>query len=562
MKTFQQSKVDNEAVLSSSVPHNQNGQEYIRIYCIDQHPPLSPSVHSQNLQSNPHSFTSKNLLSDDEWNTIRNEWSGVVLNESDDEDENPDLEDNDFDDSSLIPFNHRPDIHFVGNPGSDNSCPRITTTRTSTSYSNESPSLVLNSNCYSCSETRAANYSKPDAILNIPRIEAGMALPATGISDPITPSPITQSAAPSYPDTSNTGLNLSRASNPLSSTSNYINPESRTIPLARLNRCNTEELDANRDSLNYSQLNFLRSVKDKIKERPKKFRKPKEYLPQSQILLLTDSWEKAKAYSCCCIPSPVNRSGHCNLHRFCPCCSYFKAHEKRLEYVPVYDEGNWFFVTCSFSNVLKLNSQEDAALWRHCWDAYDSAIRSLVKSGTINGVVWSEELAIASLLPVQCRPHIHCIVEAKTMNVSILKQIQAQVLDHLALTSTIQWRPDLQSKSMDSQLSLSDHIGYMFKPLDLATPYLEAWPRAELNDRELAAELNAEVDLVVKSYTNVTAKRHKIRAAGNLSTTSQKRFIGIRKAKRRQYKKYLSILHLTRGGFCIETPKHVIYLSE
>jgi hypothetical protein len=202
-----------------------------------------------------------------------------------------------------------------------------------------------------------------------------------------------------------------------------------------------------------------------------------------------------------------------------------------LTYVPNYHQGNWHFLTGSFTGEL-LFSCSDGFDWLHYWDAYKYGLSALLNEGLINGVYWVEELAVNSFLPTRVLPHIHAIIDALELTDNTLAILKDRVCEHLAKTLGPDFlQPNIKTTAIQDEKGLFDRIGYMLKPLKLVRAYERAWAAASIHNRRKVWELNSELTDLIKGHSEITRMRPKMKSKGTLNPKS-KGFIGVRKADR------------------------------
>jgi hypothetical protein len=194
--------------------------------------------------------------------------------------------------------------------------------------------------------------------------------------------------------------------------------------------------------------------------------------------------------------------------------------------VPAFEDGTWFFVTGSYTGQLTMSNPGDAFDWLHYWEAYKSALQSLVGSGDVRGVFWTEELAVNSMFPVKVLPHVHCVIEADGVDEDVQAKLNQLVTQHLAGVLEEHLMPNLRIARISSDRSLFHHIRYTVKPIKLLKAYDLAWLRAVAHNRHWAQQLNSQFTDLVLGYSQVTTDRDKINTKGNLKPGT-KNFIGV-----------------------------------
>ena len=303
---------------------------------------------------------------------------------------------------------------------------------------------------------------------------------------------------------------------------------------SKLNKSDINELFKHHNLLTPQQLNLLRSVQKKQQLHPQRYRD--DYLRHSSILLLSNGWSSAQRYSMCSVPNSVNRSGQCKLHKFCPYCSFLEKQTALARYVPVYDSGQWFFMTGSFTGDLNMTGISSYFELQSYWDAYKLSLQQVVREGLVRGVFWTEELAVNSISPVQVLPHTHAIIESSGLSDAVVLAIRDLVTHNLrAALGPDCLAPNIQTKNLNSQRKLLSHTQYLLKPIKLVKAYDTAWSRAVHDNRAGAVRLNSEMTDLVLGYSSVTNRRDKINYAGNLSPRA-KAYIGTKDNERHESK--------------------------
>lgn len=314
---------------------------------------------------------------------------------------------------------------------------------------------------------------------------------------------------------------------------NYEIEEEVVRDAVKLNRSDLSEIERHAHLLSVQEQSHLKLIKNKVVCWPSRFPDSDQYKRQSQLLLLANGWTSAKRYAHCSIPNS-NHNGVCRLHKFCPHCSWWEGNKQSLTYVPAYGDGNWFFLTGSFTGSLEMTSPAQASDWLLYWNAYKSALHTLVEAGDLRGVFWTEELAVISMLPMKVLPHIHCIIEADAIDEQIKDKLNHLVALHLHLGLEEPLKPNLRVAPITTDRSLYFHIRYMIKPIKLVKAYDLAWSRAAVNNRQSVQQLNSQATDLVLGYTHVTTDRCKLNTKGNLKP-STKNFIGVREKHHDDY---------------------------
>ena len=91
------------------------------------------------------------------------------------------------------------------------------------------------------------------------------------------------------------------------------------------------------------------------------------------------------------------------------------------------------------------------------------------------------------------KPHIHAIVDADEVGEAEWQELSALVVNYLrAALGPDLVQPNVYIKPINTPQILSDHIGYMLKPVNIISAYQKAWPRASLHHCHLAQQLNSK----------------------------------------------------------------------
>lgn len=305
----------------------------------------------------------------------------------------------------------------------------------------------------------------------------------------------------------------------------------------QLNLADWQEVMAHRELIGGVQNEYLRNVAQKPEYFPKRFSDP-NYLPQSPILLLSEAWSSARRYARCCMKKGKNPVP-CRLHKYCPYCCWWVRNNAWLTFVPVFDEGNWFFVTGSFTGELTKDWDCDVYSWLDYWNAYKIGFQNWISNQHVNGVYWTEELAVRLFLPTRVLPHVHAIVEAGCLEEADLRALEASVNQHLDTVLGDHLPANIEVKPIQSARHLMDCIRYMYKPLNILKAYERTWPVASFHNRYLAQTLNSQAADLVLGYSLVTTDRCKMNGKGNLNAKARN-FIGVRKDNHHRYRRQLA----------------------
>jgi hypothetical protein len=339
-----------------------------------------------------------------------------------------------------------------------------------------------------------------------------------------------------------------------SSASSNIDGPDQVHDFSKLNRSDLTELFQHHDLLSLNQTKLLETVRRKQQLYPQRYRD--DYLRHSSILLLSNGWSSALRYSMCSVPNPVNRSGQCKLHKYCPYCCFLERQRALAKYVPAYDSGVWHFLTGSFTGDLTMTGTNSYYDLQHYWDAYKLTLQQLVKDKLVRGVFWTEELAVNSIAPVHVLPHIHALIEADALDDETVELLKAGVVRNLeAALGPDCLTPNIKVKNLNSRRKLLSHVQYQLKPIQIVKAYDLAWSRSVHNNRAGAVQLNSQTTDLVLGYSTATKDRNKINYAGNLSPKT-KLYIGTREKEMKEARKLVGAVMKEGADYIeLEEPK-------
>ncbi len=316
---------------------------------------------------------------------------------------------------------------------------------------------------------------------------------------------------------------------------------------SELNRGDLFEIQSHLPFLEGDQKQYLRQVLKKRECYPQSFdREDDDYLERSCLLILS-SYPKVQRYSLC---NAGPKRAKCKRHHYCPLCNYLTCQHALRTYVPAYHKGQWHHLILSFEGSLQFTSSS-ATQVRSYWDACSTGLRETTAQKAIRGAYWVEELKIRSFMPTTVLPHVHAIVDAEEIGpntVELLKQTIQGELDNVAnqnCEATLE--PNIQVKPIDSEKSLYDRIRYLYKTLDLVTPYKQAWEQVSLHGRSLAIQLNSQLRDCIDAHYSTTHGKSRMHSNGILSPNAEQ-FIGIKKKDRHQYIGYVAEVAAGRGN--------------
>lgn len=205
-----------------------------------------------------------------------------------------------------------------------------------------------------------------------------------------------------------------------------------------LNRANLNELwRYRRRLLTSTQDGLLRIVQDKIDLQPEKFARERQDYAEMAGLVLMSNWDRIIDF-CTCMDRearldyglmkvdkehPDRRWGqpNCRQWRFCAHCAWRREMDLQNRFLDVFDEGQWFWLTASFTGNLPMLSgylNRNHPLFSHAdlvayYEAIRFAVDSMVENGVFLGAILTEELHLEELYPLPLvTPHSHIVVHA------------------------------------------------------------------------------------------------------------------------------------------------------
>lgn len=310
-------------------------------------------------------------------------------------------------------------------------------------------------------------------------------------------------------------------------------------PLARetdLKRTDLQELLDHQHLLDGDVRSRLGLVHRKPDFYPERF-PDDSYLPNS-TLLVASHYPGSQRYAFCGVGTAVNPNGTCRDHKFCPYCNYLVREQAVRTYVPAFGEGHWHFLTLSFAGALPFDSTNMPASL-DCWDASRAALQALQDNRAVNGLHWTEELAVLSFLPLRVMPHVHALVDAHEFGDEQIEQLR-QHLTHWrnAQGEPVALVPDLDVRPISTPRSLLDRTRYLYKPINLSRPYDTAWANHIGDDRSRAWELNSQARELAGGIFEARKCRTRMHSKGTLNPRA-KEFIGIPKDESANHSQYI-----------------------
>lgn len=310
-------------------------------------------------------------------------------------------------------------------------------------------------------------------------------------------------------------------------------------PLGRetdLKRTDMVELLDHQHLLPEDTRNHLELVRRKPEIYPERFFDT-NYLPNS-TLLLASHYPGGGRYAYCGVPNWRNPQGRCKDHKFCPYCNYLIREQAVRTYVPAFDEGNWHFLTLSFAGQLPFDSANLQSTV-DCWDACKDALQGLHSDHHVAGVHWTEELAVLSFMPLRVMPHVHALVDCHDFGDEQVERLRLHLTDwRNQFGEPVVLQPDIDVRPICTPKSLLDRTRYLYKPINLATPYDTAWANHIGDDRTRAWELNSQARELAAGVFEARKDRTRMFSKGTLNPRA-KGFIGIPKDERVNHSEYI-----------------------
>jgi len=347
-----------------------------------------------------------------------------------------------------------------------------------------------------------------------------------------------------------------------------------------LNHSCLAHLEEHAHLLNGGQKWMLREINCKLHDLPKRFNRRgdpatgehnQQYAETAGLILMSAWSDRFRFCRCGVLRMFEGRQVRFNCENlwFCPYC----CHRRRLKlldrFAHSFDAGRWSHLTVSYRQALSF-VEPPGQLIEPYWDAVTTALRLMVKAGYLRGVYWAEELHLESFaahMPVL--PHLHALVDAEQFGE--LEQIVLEIL--IEEYRGRSWDYDLEDYVPDASVRVSlplsircrplvtqrdqhNVVGYLCKPLDLATPYLAGVEQCLRGERSFCELNQAKDDLLLGIETLFGAVRADKRsdrlngrvrfaACGTLDGRSRRIFIGVRRAVREtRAHRRLTKLHL------------------
>jgi hypothetical protein len=280
------------------------------------------------------------------------------------------------------------------------------------------------------------------------------------------------------------------------------------IPISPyLNHTNLDDLKAHQNRMPEWLAEAFQTKLNMIEYHPQRFARANQYHTEMVGLLLMGDYTLKRRFLMCCADGRP-----CGLVKWCAFCAYVRKMKLMRGFLTKFHRARFWFLTISIPDFLSFMPGDSLATEVY-WDAAVSAVKQLREDGIAQGVWWSEELHIQSLLPPLVKPHVHFLIAADDIDIGALSDLRERVLAYRA-PSCEQFRPQnlpdrlyqvtqpvtTRTYELRTEIDLANVLGYMIKPVNLPESYLAAWPVAEANNRAGAPWLNQAVDYVLEGF--------------------------------------------------------------
>lgn len=291
---------------------------------------------------------------------------------------------------------------------------------------------------------------------------------------------------------------------------------------------------------------LLKSIDYRIKEWPQRFGRENHQYRENACLMAMSEFEQASEFCRCgTIGSTKGRykSGRCGVWKVCPYCSHKKRKVILSKFLPVFRRGNWWFLTISPTEMCNLYVTAQRLIdW---WEACRFTLDTLRKSGLIKGAFLLETISIHAYWPVpRALPHVHVVLLADSITkptTDELKQVFATYHGQWWHPKQRCWmEPDMptpiwsvastRTYSIRQQFDFASVLSYLCNPVNLATAYINDWPRVAGTRRD-AIKFNENVIEAINAWCEALRHRwgHRYMAALQHAHGD---FTGIEKSKR------------------------------
>jgi hypothetical protein len=284
-----------------------------------------------------------------------------------------------------------------------------------------------------------------------------------------------------------------------------------------LNRVLFPELEANANRIP-EEFRLLQLIRRKLERYPESFaesitrQRNYDYQANASLAVLSH-FPQATELSLCRLRRFGRPNVPCGVTEFCPYCDWIQGQELRIQYVPQFDQATWWFVTLSYENpdlAFKLHNFE-----LH-WEACRQALTQLVEVGRAEGALWVEEVAVLQFLPLRIIPHAHAVVVADDLTQEDKALLAQRMRGAVVKGRRLGCEPNIQARRISNEKDLNYTLGYMAKPIEIATPYAAAWQVHVADHPVLAYRLNEEATTFCEGLLEATFDRDRFRRIGRL----------------------------------------------
>ncbi len=238
------------------------------------------------------------------------------------------------------------------------------------------------------------------------------------------------------------------------------------------------------------------------------------YGPRGSIYAMSD-WDRADDF-CNCGLRIQGQIRHCDLPKFCCSCSYRRIWGVLCRFAPHFEKGDWKFVTISFRDGIRAEDTLYSPL-KDFWNVTRKTMVLLQERGFMMGAVWREELQVMSFDPLTYRPHLHAQCDAPGLTASAIESLMRG-----RFRSELDWllAPlDVDCRSSRTPRAYQNRFSYMFKEIDLLTPYRAA--ARKYGPGTDFTRLNRRVNLFLRDFPQAMRHRKQSGYMGNMYPRSE-----------------------------------------
>ncbi|GEM_PF-1980507 len=319
---------------------------------------------------------------------------------------------------------------------------------------------------------------------------------------------------------------------------------------------------------------LLKSIDYRINEWPQRFDRPKHMYRENACLLAASEFPLRLNFCRC---SRLGRpgkygyaTGRCQIWRLCPYCSHKKRLELLRKFLPVFNRGNWWFLTMSPEEFCHIHGENIEAIisW---WEGCRYALQKLIDFGFIDGALVFETISVHHYWPNALGlPHVHVLIIADEMTPETVRFLQATFSEYAGQkwdAGRKLWLPrtevygDEEDRKIEAPeplwteastrtyriLELHDMAGvisYLCNPINFAEAYVGEWPQVDGNHCD-ASEFNENAIETINGWEAALLRRWGHRYMGALHH-SRKDFVGVKKGPRESDAHIAKVAHMLR----------------